>query len=212
MLPLAEHKKCSAFPSKDSTSSWPAPTNPRRFRSRNGWPVLPSICKKGGYLAARGDETPEAIMARAVLIAQDTISRIQAKVAELETRAALDRPKVLFAEALDVSGDSISIGNLSKLLKQNGVNTGRDRLFKWLRNRGWLMSTGNDWNMPTQRGMDAGYFEILERTVNKPNGEVMIVTTTRVTGKGQRYFLNKFMQHTDVPPRTGGREAMEARP
>lgn len=173
--------------------------------------VVPSIRKHGGY-GTPVPETPEAIMARAVLVAQDTIKRLESRTIELEVQAALDRPKVLFAEALDVSDDSLSIGNLAKLLKQNGVNIGQNRLFEWLRNNGWLMSNGHDWNMPTQRGMDAGYFEILERTINKPNGEVMITTTTRVTGKGQRYFINKFLAQDSalLPPASAPHASMSA--
>lgn len=161
--------------------------------------VLPSIRRTGGYLHARQDENPEAILARAVLVAQDTIKRMESKTLELEGRIEADRPKVLFAEALDVSEDTISIGNLAKMLNQNGIDIGQNRLFEWLRNRGWLMSNGHDKNNPTQRGMDAGYFVILERTINKPNGEVMITATTRVTGKGQRYFINKFLEAAAPP-------------
>lgn len=164
--------------------------------------VLPSVMETGGYIHARQNDTPEAIMARAVLVAQETIQRLESKALALEAKVEADRPKVLFAEALDVSEDTISVGNLAKLLKQNGVNIGQNRLFEWMRNKGWLMSTGTDWNTPTQRGMDAGHFVILERTVNKPNGEVMIVTTTRITGKGQRYFMDKFlaMSAPSYPP------------
>jgi Rha family phage regulatory protein len=110
-----------------------------------------------------------------------------------EAKIEADRPKVLFAEALEVSSSSILIGELAKLLKQNGVEIGQNRLFQQLRQDGYLMRTKDDrWNDPTQRAMEMGLFEVKMRTINNPDGSVRTTKTTKVTGKGCIYFVNKF--------------------
>ena len=106
---------------------------------------------------------------------------------------AEDRPKVLFAEAVNASHTSILIGDLAKLLKQNGYNTGQKRLFSILRDKGFLIKTGESKNMPTQRGMELGLFEVKETTVNNPDGSIRVTKTTKVTGKGQQYFITMFL-------------------
>lgn len=131
--------------------------------------------------------TPEQVMARAIKVAEETIERQKRKISEM-------RPKEIFADAVATSHTSILIGDLAKLLKQNGVDIGQKRLFAWMRDNGYLIKRqGSDWNMPTQRSMEMGLFEVKESTVNNPDGSVRINRTTKVTGKGQQYFINKFL-------------------
>jgi anti-repressor protein len=104
------------------------------------------------------------------------------------------KPKALFADAVATSHTSILIGDLAKLIRQNGVDIGQNRLFGWLRDNGYLIGSGDRRNMPTQRAMDLGLFDIKERTFQNPDGSVRITKTTKVTGKGQQYFINKFLQ------------------
>lgn len=162
--------------------------------------VLPSIRKTGGYIAAKPDDTPEEIMARALLIAQDTmkrqgerISRLQAENKEQADKIAADAPKVLFANALKASDRSILVGELAKILKQNGCDTGQKRLFAWLRENGYLMKGGSERNQPTQRSMELGLFEVTKGVVTRPDDTVITTVTTKVTAKGQEYFINKFI-------------------
>lgn len=132
--------------------------------------------------------SPEMIMKRALQIADR-------KLIDLTEQIKADKPKVLFAESVSASHTSILVGDLAKLLKQNGVDVGAHRLFKWLRENGFLIKRkGTDWNMPTQRSMDMELFEIKESTHNNPDGSVRITKTSKVTGKGQVYFINKFLQ------------------
>lgn len=147
--------------------------------------VLPSIRKKGGYIAAAPDETPEQIMARAVLLAQDTIARQKAQIAEL-------KPKALFADAVAASDGTCLVGELAKMMRQNGVEVGQNRLFELLRQDGYLGKTGNNKNVPTQRAMEMGLFRIKETAVTHSDGHVTINRTPKVTGKGQRYFIEHY--------------------
>lgn len=129
--------------------------------------------------------SPEKIMARALLLADKKINQLQITIEQ-------QKPKVLFADSVQASSTCILIGDLAKLLKQNGVSTGQKRLFEWLRQNGYLIKRrGADWNSPTQRSMELGLFEMTERTHNNPDGSVRITRTTKVTGKGQIYFINK---------------------
>lgn len=106
-----------------------------------------------------------------------------------------NRPKIIFADAVSASSNTILIGELAKLLRQNGIATGEKRLFEWMRQQGYLISRrGMDYNMPTQRSMDLKLFEVKERIINNPDGSVRITKTTVVTGKGQQYFINRFLQ------------------
>ncbi|MEX5397187.1 phage antirepressor KilAC domain-containing protein [Streptococcus sp. ZJ93] len=131
--------------------------------------------------------SPEKIMARALLMADK-------KVHQLEAQIEADRPKVLFAEAVEASSTSILIGDFAKILRQNGYNIGQNRLFAWLRDNGFLIrKKGESYNMPTQRSMDMKLFEVKERTHNEPNGSIRISKTTKITGKGQTYFIDKFL-------------------
>jgi phage antirepressor YoqD-like protein len=117
----------------------------------------------------------------------------QGKNAELEAKIVEDHPKVLFADSVSASKTSILIGDLAKLVRQNGYEVGQKRMFQWLRDNGFLMKTGSSINMPTQRAMEMGLFKILERTIDNPDGSIRITRTTKVTGKGQVYFVNRFV-------------------
>lgn len=155
--------------------------------------VIPSLRKTGGYMLTKADDTPESIMARAVLVAQETIERLKSHTEKLESRVEEMRPKELFADSVSASESSILVGQLAALLKQNGVNIGQNRLFERLRNEGFLIKFGERRNCPTQRALDMGLFELKERTVNNPDGTVRITLTTKVTGKGQVYFVNRYI-------------------
>ncbi|HEK9750666.1 phage antirepressor KilAC domain-containing protein [Streptococcus equi subsp. zooepidemicus] len=137
--------------------------------------------------------SPEKIMARALLMADK-------KVHKLEAQIEADRPKVLFANAVEASETSILIGDFAKILRQNGYEIGQNRLFEWLRNNGFLIrKKGESYNMPTQRSMDMKLFEVKERTHQEPNGSIRISKTTKLTGKGQQYFINKFLNQDYLP-------------
>lgn len=153
--------------------------------------VLPAIRRTGGYMVAKQDETPEQIMARAVLVAQDTIERQKRQIDEL-------KPKALFADAVAASDGTCLVGELAKMLKQNGVNIGQNRLFAWLRENGYLGKTGSNRNVPTQRSMEQGLFRIKETAVTHSDGHVTINRTPKVTGKGQRYFIEAFAKRGDL--------------
>ena len=155
--------------------------------------VLPSIRRTGGYLLNKPDDTPEVIMARAVLVAQDTIKRLESRNTELEGTVNEMKPKALFADSVASSSSSILVGQLAALIRQNGVKIGQNRLFEWMRGRGYLVSSGSRKNSPTQKSLDMGLFEVKERAINNPDGSVRLTLTTKVTGKGQIYFVNKFM-------------------
>lgn len=137
--------------------------------------------------------TPEQIFARALKMADKTIESLKSDNAALIEDVERMKPKEIFADAVAASHTSILIGELAKLLKQNGVETGQRRLFTWMRDNGYLIKGGSSRNMPTQKGMELGLFEIKETTINNPDGSIRISRTTKVTGKGQQYFINKFL-------------------
>ena len=131
--------------------------------------------------------SPEKIMARALLMADK-------KVHKLEAQIEADKPKVLFADAVSASHTSILVGDLAKLISQNGYKIGANRLFAWMRENGYLIKRkGSDWNMPTQRSMDLKLFEIKEANVQHADGHITVNKTPKVTGKGQQYFIDKFL-------------------
>lgn len=131
--------------------------------------------------------SPEKIMARALLMADK-------KVHQLEAKIEADRPKVLFAEAVSASHTSILVGELAKLLKQNGIDMGANRLFNWLRAHGYLIKrNGRDWNMPTQKSVEMGLIRVKETSITHADGHITVSKTPLVTGKGQQYFINKFL-------------------
>ena len=138
--------------------------------------------------------SPEKIMARALRIAEQELSNLKITVTEQAKRIEESRPKVLFAESVSASDTSILIGDLAKLLKQNGYDTGQKRLFEELRQRSFLMKSGSSKNLPTQKAMELGLFEVKESTINNPDGSVRVTKTTKVTGKGQVYFVNLFLE------------------
>jgi anti-repressor protein len=138
--------------------------------------------------------TPEQVMARALRIADRTIDELKLNNQRLVAVNEEMRPKAIFADAVAASHTSILIGDLAKLISQNGVNIGQKRLFKWLRDNGYLIKReGSDRNMPTQRSMEMKLFEVKESTISNPDGSVRITRTPKVTGKGQQYFVNKFL-------------------
>lgn len=162
--------------------------------------VLPAIRKHGAYM------TPETI--EEVLLSPDTIIKLatnlkaeqqrrviaECKVAFLEEVTIENAPKVLFATAVEGSNHSCLVGELAKILYQNGVEIGQNRLFEWLRENNFLCTKGESHNIPTQKAMEMGLFEIKKRTVNKPDGTSIVTTTPKITGRGQIYFVNRFLR------------------
>ena len=162
----------------------------KRFKHWVTSEILPSIRKHGGYIAGQENMSDEQLLAKALMVAQSKIAENQKQIERM-------KPKEIFADAVATSHTSILIGDLAKLLKQNGVETGQKRLFNWMRENGYLIKrNGVDRNMPTQKSMEMGLFEVKESTVNNPDGSVRINRTTKVTGKGQQYFINKFLGST----------------
>lgn len=153
--------------------------------------VLPALRHDGGYMVAR-DETPEQTMARAVLLAQQTIDRQRSRIAGLEAENEEMRPKALFADAVAASDGTCLIGEFAKMLRQNGVSIGQNRLFAMLREDGYLGKVGQNRNVPTQRSMELGLFRIKETAITHSDGHVTINRTPKLTGKGQRYFLERY--------------------
>lgn len=167
--------------------------NAERFTDWVTDEVLPSIRKHGMYAVDDLINDPDlAIKAFMALKEEKTRNKM------LQADNERMRPKEIFADAVATSQTSILIGDLAKLLKQNGVETGQKRFFEWLRENGYLIKRkGVDWNMPTQKAMERGLFEVKESAVNNPDGSVRINKTTKVTGKGQQYFINKFLGTSD---------------
>ena len=155
--------------------------------------VLPSIRKNGGYIAGQETLSDEELMAKALLVANNKIKERDAIIERQQSKIEADKPKTIFADAVSTSHTSILIGDLAKLICQNGVQIGQKRLFEWLRNNGYLIKSGSSRNMPIQRYVEQGLFEIKESNVQNPDGSVRITKTTKVTGKGQIYFVNKFI-------------------
>lgn len=138
--------------------------------------------------------TPEQIFARALKMADKTIDKLKSENTTLIEDNQRMKPKEIFADAVTASKDSILIGDLAKILKQKGIEIGQNRLFQKLRNNGYLIQRrGPSWNMPTQKSMEMGLFEVEERTITNPDGTTKIRKTTKVTGKGQQYFINKLL-------------------
>ena len=156
--------------------------------------VLPSIRKNGGYIAGQETLSDEELMARALLVANNKIKERDAIIERQQAKIEADKPKTIFADAVSTSHTSILVGDLAKLICQNGVQIGEKRLFDWLRDNGYLIKCGSSKNMPMQRYVEQGLFEIKESNVQNPDGSVRITKTTKVTGKGQIYFVNKFME------------------
>ncbi len=130
--------------------------------------------------------SPEAVMNRALEYSRKQVKALMEENKEL-------KPKAIFADAVSSSDSSILIGQLAKLIRQNGCDIGQNRLFEWMREKGYLIKSGSRRNQPTQKSMDLGLFEVKERTISNPDGSTKIILTTKVTGKGQVYFINKFL-------------------
>lgn len=161
--------------------------------------VLHSIRKHGAYMTQETLEkaltSPDFLIRLATNLKEEKQKRIEAEQkAELaEQTIKSNAPKVLFADAVSTSQRSCLVAELAKILQQNGVNIGQNRLFTWMRENGYLCSKGQYYNQPTQKSMDLGLFELKQTTINKPDGSILVSTTTKVTGKGQVYFVNKFL-------------------
>lgn len=181
--------------------------------------ILKEIRTNGGYMVAKADETPEQLMARALTVANATLQRQNAMLADMEKKnLALTmanetlaernsaseqvieqlKPGAAFARAVATSPQSCLIGELAVILKQNGVDIGQNRLFEWMRKNGYLCGSSNlsRYNQPTQKAMDLQLFEIKKTTITMPDGDVIVKVTPKVTGKGQIYFVNKFLYNS----------------
>lgn len=156
------------------------------------WEIADEIRKNGMYMTTA--KMQEVMKDPDVWIqVLQALKGEQQKVKALQAQSEADRPKVLFAESVEASTSSILIRELAKLLRQNGFPIGQNRLFEELRNRGYLIKCGSDYNMPTQKSMELGLMEILERSINRGEGEIQICKTPKITGKGQVYFINLFL-------------------
>ena len=165
----------------------------RPFRKWVTSEVLPSIRKDGGYIMTSKEDSPEEIMAKALNIANSIIERKNKLIAEQEQRIASLEPAECFTKAVSTSEHSILVGELAKILRQNGIEMGQNRLFRWLRENGFLCTKGESYNQPTQKALEMGLMEIKKSVVLKPNGNSLTITTPKVTGKGQVYFVNRFL-------------------
>ena len=162
----------------------------RKFQDRVCDEILPSIRKYGMYATDELLDNPDLIIKMATRLKEE-----KAKNKELEDKMKEDKPKVLFADSVETSKNTILIGELAKIIKQNGVDIGQKRLFTWLRDNGFLIKReGTDYNMPTQKSMELELFEIKETAVTHSDGHISINKTPKVTGKGQVYFVNKFLK------------------
>ena len=155
--------------------------------------VLPSIRKNGGYIAGQESLSDDELMAKALLVAQNKIAERDSIIAEKNAQIEQMKPKQIFADAVETSRTSILVGDLAKLICQNGVQIGQKRLFEWMRQNGYLMKYGASRNMPMQKYIEQGLFELKENSIQSPNGNVRLTITPKVTGKGQVYFINKFL-------------------
>lgn len=158
----------------------------KRFQRWVTHEVLPALRRDGAYVASDGTEDDATLMARALMAAQRTIDRNKRELDEL-------RPKTLFADAVAASDGTCLVGELAKMLRQNGVDLGQNRLFAYLRDNGFLGKAGSNYNVPTQRAMDMGLFRIKETAITHSDGHVTVNRTPKVTGKGQRYFIDRLM-------------------
>lgn len=155
--------------------------------------VLPTIRKTGGYVNNTA-QFVDSYFGQLNLEQKQALTLMFDESKRMSEQLKEQAPKVLFANAVETAHTSILIGDLAKIIKQNGVDIGQKRLFEWMRQNGYLIKGGSSKNMPTQRSMDQELFEVKETTINNPDGSVRVTKTTKVTGKGQTYFINKFLQ------------------
>lgn len=179
--------------------------NARKFKHWVTSEVLPAIRKHGAYMTDEKIEEvltdPDTIIKLATQLKDEREQRLieQQLRKDAENQVQEMKPKVLFADSVATSKSTILIGELAKILRGNGMDIGATRLFKWMRANGYLINRkGSDWNMPTQRAMNLGLFKIKETTINHSNGSTSISKTPKVTGKGQQYFVNKFMKEREL--------------
>lgn len=154
--------------------------------------VLPQIRRTGGYIPTSEPDSDEDIMARAVLVAQKTIERKNQQLQAKDAQIKVLEPKARFADAVAASDGTCLVGELAKMLRQNGMDIGQNRLFRLLQADGYLGKSGSNRNVPTQRAMDLGLFRIKETTVTHADGHTTVSRTPKVTGKGQRYFIDRY--------------------
>lgn len=157
--------------------------------------VLPSIRKTGSYSVQQQYEIPQSF-SEALMLAAKQAKQIEAQQKQLEAKdeqIRQDAPRVLFSKAVETAKRSCLVSELAKILRQNGIDMGQNRLFDWMRKHGYLCSKGQYYNQPTQKAMELGLFELKQTAINKPDGSVLVSTTTKVTGAGQVYFVNKFL-------------------
>lgn len=158
--------------------------------------VLPSIRRTGGYIPTTDADDDMTILAKAVMIGQRTMEAQKQKIAEQQTRIVELEPKARFADAVAASDGTCLVGELAKMLRQNGMDIGQNRLFRLLQADGYLGKSGSNRNVPTQRAMDLGLFRIKETTVTHADGHTTVSRTPKVTGKGQRYFIDRYWGRT----------------
>lgn len=158
--------------------------------------VLPQIRKTGGYIPTTDADDDMTILAKAVMIGQRTMEQQKRKIAAQQTRIVELEPKARFADAVAASDGTCLVGELAKMLRQNGMDIGQNRLFRLLQADGYLGKTGSNRNVPTQRAMDLGLFRIKETTVTHADGHTTVSRTPKVTGKGQRYFIDRYWGRT----------------
>lgn len=169
--------------------------NARKFRHWVTSEVLPAIRKHGAYMT--DEKAYDITHDRSGAVLADLLQQAADQLKAKDVQIAEMKPKALFADAVSTSNTSILIGQLAKILKQNGVDTGQNRLFAWMRANGYLGKRGDNYNKPTQKSMELGLMEVKERTVNNPDGSIRVTITTKITGKGQQYFINKLMEEAN---------------
>lgn len=169
-----------------------------KFQAKVADEIIPSIRKYGGYIAGQENMSDDELLKKAVLVAQRKIAERDAIIQNQSKQIEEMKPAQVFSNAVTASKTTILVGELAKILKQNGVDIGEKRLFAWLRNHGYLISRkGTDYNSPTQKSMELGLFEVKETAITHSDGHTTVSKTTKVTGKGQQYFINKFLSNKD---------------
>lgn len=158
--------------------------------------VLPQIRRTGGYIPTTDADDDMTILAKAVMIGQRTMEEQKRRIAAQQSRIVELEPKARFADAVAASDGTCLVGELAKMLRQNGMDIGQNRLFRLLQADGYLGKSGSNRNVPTQRAMDLGLFRIKETTVTHADGHTTVSRTPKVTGKGQRYFIDRYWSRT----------------
>ena len=160
--------------------------------------VLPSLRKHGGYIPGQENMSDEELLAKALLFADRKIKEKDQQIQQLTEKNEEMQPKALFADSVAARSNTLLVGELAKILRQNGVDMGEKRLFQWMRDNGYLMKRkGADYNMPSQRSMEMGLFRIKETVVSHSDGHTSVNKTPKITGKGQQYFINLFVSKKD---------------